>query len=109
MATSHFSCTDCTNVKVKVTQFPGMGYGLRLKRSVQKNELVLTVPVSAMMTVESAKKGPLNTFISQEPLLTAMPNLALALHLLNERYSQDSAWRPFISECFTQSSLPLMS
>ena len=82
-------------------EFPEVGYGLRLKRSVEERELVMTVPVSMMITGRTARQGPLGAFIAQEPLLTAMPNLALAVHLLNERYTADSQWKPYISECIT--------
>lgn len=36
--------------------------------------------------------------VKGEPILSAMPNLVLALLLLNERYSPTSFWKPYISE-----------
>lgn len=81
-----------------MVEFPEVGYGLRLRRAVKEQELVLMMPVSAMLTGKSAREGPLGAFIAQEPLLTAMPNLALAIHLLNERYTPNSRWKPYISE-----------
>lgn len=83
---------------VEVSEFPVVGYGLRVTRMVEEGERVLVVPHSAMMTVQSARDGPLKSFISQQLLLNAMPNLALAIHLLNERYTNDSKWKPYISE-----------
>ena len=41
---------------------------------------------------------PLTGLVKSELILSAMPNLILALILLNERYSPSSFWKPYISE-----------
>ena len=81
-----------------LAEFPVVGFGLRATKMLEERERVLVVPRSAMLTVQSAREGPLKSFISQQLLLNAMPNLALAIHLLNERYTVDSKWKPYISK-----------
>ena len=83
---------------VELAEFPVVGFGLRATKMLEEGERVLVVPRSAMLTVQSAREGPLKSFISQQLLLNAMPNLALAIHLLNERYTVDSKWKPYISK-----------
>ena len=83
---------------VELAEFPVVGFGLRATKMLEERERVLVVPRSAMLTVQSAREGPLKSFISQQLLLNAMPNLALAIHLLNERYTVDSKWKPYISK-----------
>ena len=39
--------------------------------------------------------------IARDRMLQLMPNVTLALHLLNERYNPESFWKPYISEHVT--------
>lgn len=39
----------------------------------------------------------LGTFIQNDPILSQMPNVALAFHVLNELYDSNSFWSPYLS------------
>ena len=39
------------------------------------------------------------SLIAKDRLVQSMPNVALALHLLNEACSPHSFWRPYIGDC----------
>ena len=84
--------------QVEIAEFPGGGgLGLRVVDQVEESEKVLQIPDTVMLSWEEALKPPLAAFIQTDPLLSAMPNLALAVVLLNERYNPDSFWKPYIS------------
>ena len=83
---------------MELVEFPEYGFGLRLLEAVTEEEKVVIVPDKLIMTEEKAKEGPLGKLIEKEPLLKEMPNLTLAIYLLNERYSTESFYRPYISK-----------
>ena len=82
-----------------VVQYPNGEFGLKVIDGIDEDEKVLHIPEQIMLTGNEAFKSPLEKFVKTDPLLSAMPNLALAVVLLNERYNPDSFWRPYISEC----------
>ena len=55
----------------------------------------IDLPVSVAIHVLCPCPEPL---IDRDRMLQAMPNVALALHLLNERYNPKSFWKPYIGE-----------
>ena len=81
-----------------MVEYPEYGFGLRLLEAVTEEEKVLMIPDKLILTEEKAREGPLGKLIDKEPLLKEMPNLTLAIYLLNERYSTESFYRPYISE-----------
>lgn len=74
-----------------------MEYGLRVCESVKEEEKVIEVPKNLLFSAEYIMSDSLAGFVKSEPILAAMPNLVLALLLLNERYSPTSFWKPYIS------------
>ena len=44
----------------------------------------------------SAYLNHAGSLIGQDHMLQSMPNVVLALHLLNESYSKTSFWKPYI-------------
>lgn len=92
------SVASPVSVQVEVSEFPSVEFGLRLTENVHEEEKVIVVPERLIMSLETASQGPLGKLIASESLLKAMPNLALALHLLNERSSPNSFWKPYIGE-----------
>ena len=78
---------------------PGsMGYGLRAQTNIKEEDKVLEIPNSLFFSKEKVMSVEMEGLVRLEPLLSAMPNLVLALLLLNERYSLSSFWKPYISK-----------
>ncbi|XP_060570342.1 actin-histidine N-methyltransferase-like [Ruditapes philippinarum] len=82
---------------VDIHCFPGLGYGLQATKDLKEGDQFLAIPRNIMMTTESAKSSPLGPLISMDRILQVMPSVVLALHLLCERQSQDSNWRPYLN------------
>jgi histone-lysine N-methyltransferase SETD3 len=93
--------------KVEVGSFGGVGYGVKAKADIEMGERVMRIPEKLMMTSETAKTSQLGPLIARDRMLQVMPNVALALHLLNERYNPKSFWKPYIDILPTSFSLPL--
>ncbi|KAK7074955.1 Histone-lysine N-methyltransferase setd3 [Halocaridina rubra] len=72
------------------------GFGLRATEDITQGQKVISVPLSAMLTEETARKSYLGSFISRDPILQHMSNIALALHVLGEYVNQQSAWQPYL-------------
>ncbi|XP_014681916.1 PREDICTED: histone-lysine N-methyltransferase setd3-like [Priapulus caudatus] len=83
--------------KVDTAKFGIGGFGLRASAEIQEEELFLSVPKDAMMTIETANKSSLGWLIEIDPLLQNMPYVTLALHLLCEKFSSSSAWTSYIN------------
>ncbi|KAH3844375.1 hypothetical protein DPMN_086633 [Dreissena polymorpha] len=49
-----------------------------------------------MMTSDSAQKSVLGPLINADKILQVMPSVVLALHLLCERRSEQSPWKPYL-------------
>ncbi|KAK7000066.1 histone-lysine N-methyltransferase setd3 [Biomphalaria glabrata] len=81
---------------LEITQFPQYGYGLKATRDLKESEKLLQIPRKLMMTVDSAKQSPLGALIKEDKILQVMPNVTLALHLLNEKLNPQSFWKPYI-------------
>jgi len=82
-------------LQVEIAEFEH-GYGLRAKKAIEEGEKVLVIPETIMITSETAQNGPLGRLVARDKMLQVMPNVTLALHLLNERYKPDSHWKPYI-------------
>lgn len=82
----------------------------------QCDEKVLEIPEKLMLSSDTAMQGVLgkslllwqyvNNFdsagsvIGRDEMLKMMPNISLALHLLNEKCSPSSYWEPYISKFY---------
>lgn len=86
-------------LQVDIADFGGNGLGLKVIDNIDEAEKVLQIPESLMLSWSEVMKSSLASFVKSDPLLRAMPNLALAVALLNERYNPNSFWRPYISKC----------
>ncbi|ESO94275.1 hypothetical protein LOTGIDRAFT_118649, partial [Lottia gigantea] len=82
---------------VEITATGESGYGLKAKEHIKEASLFLTIPRKLMLTVDSAKKSVLGELVKEDKILSAMPNITLALHLLCEKYTPDSFWAPYIN------------
>ncbi|KAK7504177.1 hypothetical protein BaRGS_00004481 [Batillaria attramentaria] len=92
---------------VEIQMFPGYGHGLKAARDVKESELLLKIPRSLMLTVDSALKSPLGEVIKDDKILQVMPNVTLAMHLLLELYTPDSFWKPYIDTLPPDYTTPL--
>lgn len=91
----------------EMVNFKEEGFGLRATRDIKAEELFLWVPRKLLMTVESAKNSILGPLYSQDRILQAMGNIALAFHLLCERANPNSFWLPYIQTLPSEYDTPL--
>lgn len=80
----------------KIAEFPGYELGLQADVDIQESSLVIAVPRQLMLTIEAARNSPLNALIEKDPLLSNMPNVALAIFVLLEKFKENSFWKPYI-------------
>ncbi|XP_041131325.1 actin-histidine N-methyltransferase-like [Polyodon spathula] len=91
----------------EIAKFPEEGFGLKATRDIKAEELFLWIPRNMLMTVESAKNSVLGLLYSQDRILQAMGNIALAFHLLCERADPNSFWLPYIKTLPSEYDTPL--
>lgn len=91
----------------EIANFPEEGFGLKATRDIKAEELFLWIPRNMLMTVESAKNSVLGLLYSQDRILQAMGNIALAFHLLCERADPNSFWMPYIKTLPSEYDTPL--
>ncbi|KAH9507193.1 Histone-lysine N-methyltransferase setd3 [Bulinus truncatus] len=92
---------------VEIAQFPQFGFGLKANKDLKESDKLLHIPRKLMMTVDSAKQSSLGSLISEDKILQVMPNVTLALHLLNEKLNPQSFWKPYIDILPSQYLTPL--
>lgn len=92
---------------VEIAEFPEYGYGLKATKDLKESDKFLQIPRKLMLTVESAKNSLLGPLIAEDKILQVMPNVTLALHLLNEKLNPQSFWKPYIDALPSQYSTPL--
>lgn len=80
-----------------IAEFPGYDLGLKADVDVQESTLIIAVPRKLMMTVEAAKKSAMGCLIEKDTLLSNMPNVALSMFLLLEKFKESSFWKPYIN------------
>lgn len=82
---------------VKIAQFPGFEYGLQAEKDFEEGDLMIAVPRKLMLTTETVKDSVLGPLLRKDAMLQHMPNVALSLLLLVEKFSPNSFWKPYIS------------
>lgn len=63
----------------------------------KEGDIFVKIPKEAMLTSDLVTASPIGPLIANDPMLSSMPNVALALLLLHELYSGDSKWQPYIN------------
>ncbi|KAK7103751.1 actin-histidine N-methyltransferase-like [Littorina saxatilis] len=92
---------------VEINSFSGYGHGLKATKDIKETDLIVKIPRSVMMTVDSALKSPLGELMKEDKILQVMPNVTLAIHLLVELKSPDSFWKPYLDALPSSYSTPL--
>lgn len=92
-------CSDAgANYKaVQIKKLKDEEYGLVSNYPLKEDDVILQVPRKLMMTATTISDSVLGNFIKKDPILQHMPNIVLALHLMNEYVNQDSFWKPYLS------------
>ncbi|GFN94514.1 histone-lysine N-methyltransferase, partial [Plakobranchus ocellatus] len=92
---------------IEIAEFPGVGFGLKSTKDYKEGDKLLQIPRKLMLTVDSARKSSLGALISEDKILQVMPNVTLALHVLNEKFSPQSFWKPYIDSLPSKYLTPL--
>lgn len=79
-----------------IENFPGFDLGLKATMDFPKASLIIAVPRKLMMNLESAKKTCMGSIIKNDVLLSNMPNVALSMFLLLEKFKESSFWKPYL-------------
>ncbi|KAL5008814.1 hypothetical protein ScPMuIL_014395 [Solemya velum] len=101
------SVNDVETKNVDIVQYDGYGYGLQATKDLKEAELFLSIPRKIMMTMNTASSSVLGPLTVEDKILQAMPSVTLALHLLCEKYSEESFWKPYIDILPDSYSTPL--
>ncbi|KAK6629183.1 hypothetical protein RUM43_003000 [Polyplax serrata] len=87
---------DIENISIK--KFDGMDYGLEAVKDIREGDLICSIPRKVMMSFENIKNSPLEHLFKNDPILSNMGNVALALFLILEYLKgKDSFWYSYIS------------
>ncbi|CAG0885597.1 unnamed protein product [Darwinula stevensoni] len=82
---------------VEIAPFESYGLGLKCTEDSPVGKCLVSVPEKCMMTLKTASKGSLGLLASDDPILKHMPNVLLALHVLEERWSPNSFWLAYLN------------
>ncbi|EGD78462.1 hypothetical protein PTSG_09157 [Salpingoeca rosetta] len=86
----------------------GMGNGLFATETTEVGETLLQIPSKCMLSeVTAASCSKIGSFVTSDPMLSAMPNLALAVHLLAELNDPASPYRAYIATLPSSFPLPM--
>ena len=70
--------------------------GIFAKAEFNKGDMFTSIPREAMMTSESVLESQIGQLVKSDPMLSSMPNVALAMYLLYELYHDKSQWKAYI-------------
>ncbi|XP_067011373.2 actin-histidine N-methyltransferase [Anabrus simplex] len=82
---------------IKIGQFPAYEYGLQAEKDLEEGELMIAVPRKLMLTTETIADSVLGPLLRKDAMLQHMPNVALSLLLLVEKFSPSSFWKPYLA------------
>ncbi|XP_043189061.1 actin-histidine N-methyltransferase-like [Amphibalanus amphitrite] len=81
---------------LEAADFAGYGLGLRCTEPLAPCQTAIQVPRAVMLSLDTARQAKIGPFIAGDKLTSAMPQLGLTLHLLEEALSEDSRWTAYI-------------
>ncbi|XP_043686728.1 actin-histidine N-methyltransferase isoform X1 [Vespula pensylvanica] len=76
-----------------IVGFAGYDLGLRAERDFLENEPILEIPRKLIFSTQTA--APELESFQRDPLIQQMPQVALAIALLIEKYKENSKWKPY--------------
>ncbi|XP_012225390.1 actin-histidine N-methyltransferase [Linepithema humile] len=79
---------------VSIAEYPGYDLGLKAEADFAENQLILEIPRALIFSTYTA--APELTALQNDPLVQHMPQVALAIALLVERYKKNSTWKPYL-------------
>eukprot|EP00039_Didymoeca_costata_P017199 m.317142 g.317142 ORF g.317142 m.317142 type:complete len:432 (+) comp16504_c2_seq30:2031-3326(+) len=92
---------------VDIASFGEHGNGLRAESDINTNDVIIQVPTSCMLSTETASQGRLKKLAKSDTMLSQMPNVLLAVHLLSELQDGKSMWQSYIKTLPITFSVPL--
>ncbi|OWF53384.1 histone-lysine N-methyltransferase setd3-like [Mizuhopecten yessoensis] len=81
---------------IEIENFQHVGYGIKATKDLKEMDPFVIVPRKIMITTDTARASGLDALIAEDKILQAMPSIVLALHLLCERRSTESFWKPYL-------------
>lgn len=82
---------------VEIKSFQDDELGVFAIDEFTKGDIFMKIPRSSMMASDYVNKSSIGSLVQSDPMLSSMPNVALAVHLLCEAYNVNSKWRPYIN------------
>lgn len=83
---------------IGIKEFEGYGYGVSAEQDIEEGDPIVKVPRKLMITSDTIMDSPLKNLYQSNPIIRLMPNVALALFILHEKFRGDeSFWRPYIN------------
>ncbi|KAL0120162.1 hypothetical protein PUN28_008072 [Cardiocondyla obscurior] len=79
---------------LSVVEFSGYDLGLRAETDFTENELIMEIPRGLIFSTYTAASELL--VLQNDPLVQHMPQVALAIALLIEKYKENSKWKPYL-------------
>ncbi|RLU19316.1 hypothetical protein DMN91_007873 [Ooceraea biroi] len=79
---------------VSIAEFPGCDMGLKAEADFTENQLILEIPRALIFSTCTA--APELAVLQNDPLVQHMPQVALAIALLIERFKENSTWKPYL-------------
>lgn len=81
---------------IEIEDVQHLGYGVKATKDLKEMDPFIIVPRKIMLTTDTARESGLDALIVEDKILQAMPSIVLALHLLCERRSAESYWKPYL-------------
>ncbi|XP_067938844.1 actin-histidine N-methyltransferase-like isoform X2 [Watersipora subatra] len=82
--------------KVDLALFEGLGVGVQATQRIEPHEEFMSIPRSMMLTADT-ELSSIGELLRTDPIASQMPNIALSLHLLSERFKgSGSYWKPYL-------------
>lgn len=80
--------------KTSIAEFPEYDLGLKAECDLVENQLILDIPRRLIFNTQSA--APELNALQNDPLIQHVPQVALAIALLIERFKENSKWKPYL-------------
>ncbi|KAI5739714.1 hypothetical protein M8J77_022488 [Diaphorina citri] len=83
---------------IGIKEFDQYGYGVCALLDINEGAPIVKVPRQLMITSDTIMESPLKNLYQSNPIIRLMPNVALALYILYEKFRlEDSFWKPYLN------------